>query len=315
MYSKPQAAQHREAVGQERVRHPEVAVRAVGSRWSATGRAPISSTRQRRVARQAPVLGRDLAGAVDEAPRRIGQHGAEAAAGEALRQILCGFVHGPQYLAGSRPPRKRAARASSTRADELGGKRGGVGIERQGRGGGGGDAREIGGRLGPAGRGRGAVGHAGVGVADELDPVEAVGAAEVGAVDQRRAGRAGPVAVAQVGAEEGGAAERRAAQEQPARRGAAEARPAEVGIAEVGAVEPRGAQRRVGEAAPRRSAPSSRAPQSRAPARSAPASPAPSSRAPVMSARARPSASATPMAIETAATARGIGAWRIGRQC
>src|SRR5262249_15670645 len=69
---------HREPVGQERVRAPQIEVRSRRGELVDRQRHDLRE-RHGAITRQAPVLGRDLSGLVDELPRRIGEDGAEAA--------------------------------------------------------------------------------------------------------------------------------------------------------------------------------------------------------------------------------------------
>ena len=94
---KPPRRQHPQPVGQQRIRDPEIAMRPrlqiIGHRQ----RADVVE-RQRVVAAEPPMLRRDLAGAVGEAPGRIGHHGRESPPGEKFDQILRSAVFHPHHL-------------------------------------------------------------------------------------------------------------------------------------------------------------------------------------------------------------------------
>ena len=85
----PPGAQDLEPLGQECVRHPEIAMRAVLQVRGHRQRADLVQF-HRRIASEAFVFGRDLAGAVDEPPGRIGQNGAEPVIAEEFGKVLCG---------------------------------------------------------------------------------------------------------------------------------------------------------------------------------------------------------------------------------
>ena len=78
-------------VGQQRVQDPEIAMRDIFEmRCHRQGADRVGI--ERRMAAEPAMFGRDLAGAVDEAPWRIGQHRAEAPTVEEFGKFLCGAL-------------------------------------------------------------------------------------------------------------------------------------------------------------------------------------------------------------------------------
>ena len=89
---------HRDALGQQRVRAPRDKD-APSARRAVDRQRHDFGERQGAVARQPLVLGRDLAGAVGELPRRVGKQGGEAAGADKSEQVLIDGGHGMRFAA------------------------------------------------------------------------------------------------------------------------------------------------------------------------------------------------------------------------
>lgn len=91
-------AEHAQPVRQQRIGHPEVAMRAI---FQMLGHRQIANIFKRHggIARQALVLRRDLAGAVGEPPGRIGHDRSELVPIQETSQILGGRAAHVQHIA------------------------------------------------------------------------------------------------------------------------------------------------------------------------------------------------------------------------